>query len=183
MPTATLPTCHPDRKHRAKGLCGSCYVMSRPEYGLRRIPRAVVARLLERQGGRCIYCGRAISLADATAEHIIARSQGGSDDEANLAAACGPCNSRKWADEPPAGVVGALGPAPRPRDERGAAGDITLAEAGELLDRSPATLRNQVKNGRLQARLIGKTWITTRAEVERYRRESLGQVGRPAKGD
>lgn len=59
---------------------------------------------------------------------------------------------------------------------------ITLAEAGELLERSPVTLRAQVRNGRLRARLIGKTWITTRAEVERYRRESLGQFGRPKKG-
>lgn len=58
---------------------------------------------------------------------------------------------------------------------------ITLAEAGDLLDRSPVTLRAQVANGRLRARLIGKTWITTRAEVERYRRENLGQPGRPKK--
>lgn len=56
---------------------------------------------------------------------------------------------------------------------------VTLAEAGALLDRSPTTLRHQVKIGRLQARLIGKTWVTTRAEVERYRRESLGRMGRP----
>src|SRR5262245_11211772 len=57
---------------------------------------------------------------------------------------------------------------------------ITLAEAGALLGRSPTTLRSQVKAGRLRARLIGKTWVTTRVEVERYRRESLGQPGRPA---
>ncbi len=57
---------------------------------------------------------------------------------------------------------------------------LTLAEAGELLGRSATTLRAQVKNGRLQARLIGKTWVTTRTEVERYRRDSLGQPGRPA---
>src|SRR5271166_3895057 len=25
--TARIPDCHPDRKHRAKGLCGSCYSM------------------------------------------------------------------------------------------------------------------------------------------------------------
>jgi hypothetical protein len=56
---------------------------------------------------------------------------------------------------------------------------ITLAEAGEILERSANTLRHQVRNGRLQARLIGKTWITTRAEVERYRRDNLGQPGRP----
>jgi hypothetical protein len=56
---------------------------------------------------------------------------------------------------------------------------LTLAEAGELLDRSPTTLRAQAAAGRLKARLVGKTYVTTRAEVERYRRESLGHPGRP----
>jgi hypothetical protein len=56
---------------------------------------------------------------------------------------------------------------------------ITLAEAAELLGRSPSTLRNQVKAGRLDGRLIGKTYVTTRAAVERYRREHLGRLGRP----
>lgn len=56
---------------------------------------------------------------------------------------------------------------------------LTLAEAAELLGRSATTLRAQAVAGRLRARLIGKTWITTRDEVERYRRENLGNVGRP----
>lgn len=58
---------------------------------------------------------------------------------------------------------------------------MTLAEAAELLGRSPDTLRTQARNGRLEARLIGKTWVTTRAAVERYRETSLGQPGRPPK--
>src|SRR6185369_10299542 len=58
---------------------------------------------------------------------------------------------------------------------------VTLAEAAELLGRAQTTMRNQVHAGRLRARLIGKTWVTTRAEVERYRAESLGQAGRPKK--
>jgi excisionase family DNA binding protein len=56
---------------------------------------------------------------------------------------------------------------------------LTLAEAAELLGRSPTTLRSQVAAGRLRARLVGKTWVTHRAEVERYRRDSIGKVGRP----
>jgi hypothetical protein len=56
---------------------------------------------------------------------------------------------------------------------------LTLAEAAELLGRSPTTLRAQAVAGRLKARLVGKTWVTTKAEVERYRRENLGNVGRP----
>jgi len=56
---------------------------------------------------------------------------------------------------------------------------LTLAEAGELLGIAPVTLRAQAASSRLKARLVGKTWITTRVEVERYRREHLGNVGRP----
>lgn len=56
---------------------------------------------------------------------------------------------------------------------------LTLAQAAALLGRSPTTLRNQVLKGRLRARLVGKTYVVTPREVERYRRESLGRVGRP----
>lgn len=56
---------------------------------------------------------------------------------------------------------------------------MTLAEAAAELGRSPDTLRKQVQRGRLHARLIGKTYVTTRRAVEEYRRRSLGQPGRP----
>ena len=56
---------------------------------------------------------------------------------------------------------------------------LSLAEAGEELGLSPSTLRTQAIKGVLVARCIGKTWITTRDEVARYRREHLGQIGRP----
>jgi predicted site-specific integrase-resolvase len=58
--------------------------------------------------------------------------------------------------------------------------EITLAAAGALLGVSPATLRNQVRNGKLRAMLIGKTWVVAPREVERYRAESLGRPGRHA---
>ncbi len=54
-------------------------------------------------------------------------------------------------------------------------GVLTLAEAAERLGLASDTLRHQAQGGRLQARLIGKTWVTTLEEVERYRRESLGR--------
>lgn len=56
--------------------------------------------------------------------------------------------------------------------------EITLAAAGALLGVSPATLRNQVRNGKLRAVLVGKTFVVTPREVERYRAESLGRPGR-----
>jgi hypothetical protein len=56
---------------------------------------------------------------------------------------------------------------------------LTLAEAADLLGLAPVTLRAQVKAGNLRARLFGKTWVTTRVEVEVYRRDHLGRIGRP----
>jgi predicted site-specific integrase-resolvase len=58
---------------------------------------------------------------------------------------------------------------------------LTLAQAAEELGVAASTLRHQAKAGRLDARIMGKTWITTRREVERYRRENLGRRGRPRK--
>lgn len=56
---------------------------------------------------------------------------------------------------------------------------LTLTEAAALLGVAASTLRHQIANGRLRARMIGKTWVVTPGEVERYRRESLGRRGRP----
>lgn len=55
-----------------------------------------------------------------------------------------------------------------------------LNQAAAELGLAPVTLRAQAANGRFLAKKIGSTWITTSQEIERYRREQLGQVGRPA---
>ena len=57
---------------------------------------------------------------------------------------------------------------------------LTLTEAAALLGLTASTLRHQVQAGRLQARLIGKTYVVTAREVERYRTTSLGRPGRPS---
>ena len=59
-------------------------------------------------------------------------------------------------------------------------GYLTLAEAGARLGLSASTLRSQVRNGRLRAELVGKTWVVAERELERYRAESLGRPGRHA---
>ena len=56
--------------------------------------------------------------------------------------------------------------------------EMTLAAAGALLGLDPATLRNQIHAGKLRGTLVGKTWVVTPREVERYRAESLGRPGR-----
>ena len=50
---------------------------------------------------------------------------------------------------------------------------LTLAQAGDRLGLSAATLRKQVHNGKLRATLVGKTWTVTEREVERYRKENM----------
>jgi hypothetical protein len=54
---------------------------------------------------------------------------------------------------------------------------MSLAEAAAELGIEPVSLRSAIKRGRFQARLFGKTYVTTRTEVERYRRDNLGKGG------
>ena len=49
---------------------------------------------------------------------------------------------------------------------------MTLVEAAALLGVTAATLRQQIANGKLRAKKIGRDWQVTPREVERYRRES-----------
>lgn len=51
----------------------------------------LTAAVLNRDGYRCCWCGGRAT----TAEHIVPRSRGGSDDLGNLAAACLPCNASR----------------------------------------------------------------------------------------
>jgi hypothetical protein len=57
---------------------------------------------------------------------------------------------------------------------------LTLAQAGASLGVAPATLRNQLRLGRLHGRKVGTVWTISEREVERYRAESLGRPGRHA---
>ncbi len=57
---------------------------------------------------------------------------------------------------------------------------LTLTEAADQLGLAASTLRHQVQAGRLRARLVGKTYVVTAGDVERYRREHLGKPGRPS---
>jgi hypothetical protein len=52
---------------------------------------------------------------------------------------------------------------------------LPLAQAAERLDLPPATLRSQIRTGRLRGKLVGMTWTVTAGELERYRRDSLGR--------
>jgi len=59
---------------------------------------------------------------------------------------------------------------------------LTLIQVAEALGLEPSTLRHQIRNGRLRATKVGRDWVVTPREVERYRRERLGQPGRKKTG-
>lgn len=49
----------------------------------------------------------------------------------------------------------------------------TIPQAAERLGLSPQTLRTQVRLGKLKAYKIGRDYIVSDDEIERYRRENL----------
>ena len=55
---------------------------------------------------------------------------------------------------------------------------FTIAEAAERLGLSVSTVRHQAQAGRLRASKVGRDWLVSEREIERYRAESLGKPGR-----
>ncbi len=52
-------------------------------------------RVLERDGYRCVYCGRTFPAEQLTLDHVEPQTRGGDQSEGNLVTACRPCNTRK----------------------------------------------------------------------------------------
>ena len=57
---------------------------------------------------------------------------------------------------------------------------VTVSEAAGRLGISEATIRHQIRNGRMRAHKIGRDWDIQPDELQRYRAESLGKPGRRA---
>jgi 5-methylcytosine-specific restriction endonuclease McrA len=51
--------------------------------------------VLNRDGYSCQYCGRSLSSAELTLDHVLPRCRGGKNTWENVVAACKPCNHRK----------------------------------------------------------------------------------------
>jgi len=48
-----------------------------------------------RDGGRCMYCGKDVSLSNFTFDHILAQHRGGKTNWMNVVVSCMKCNSKK----------------------------------------------------------------------------------------
>lgn len=58
-------------------------------------PGSLRARVLARDGYRCVYCGEFFPEPQLTLDHVEPRMRGGDQSEGNLVAACRPCNALK----------------------------------------------------------------------------------------
>lgn len=60
------------------------------------VPRFTKRRLLQRDKGKCAYCGKEAT----TVDHVIPRSRGGTTDWTNSVASCLKCNHKKGSKTP-----------------------------------------------------------------------------------
>lgn len=77
-----------------------------------RPPRFTRRVLFNRDGWKCVYCGKKLTALDATVDHIVPRSHGGRTSWKNCVTSCKPCNKRK-ADRTPAEAGMRLGVVPK----------------------------------------------------------------------
>ena len=50
------------------------------------------AEVYKRDNGKCFYCGASLTFNEASYEHLLAKTHGGSDNKANMTIACKTCN-------------------------------------------------------------------------------------------
>ncbi len=58
-------------------------------------PQPTKRAIYTRDEGRCAYCGKVVSISDATIDHIVPSSQGGQSTWDNLVNCCNRCNQHK----------------------------------------------------------------------------------------
>jgi len=63
-----------------------------PNHGNMRLNKT---NLFYRDGGICSYCGKELTMADVTQDHVIPRSKGGPTSWNNIVCSCTECNNKK----------------------------------------------------------------------------------------
>ena len=57
------------------------------------MPTKPIERLMFAQGGRCFFCAKALTKAEASVEHLVALTHGGKDGDENCVACCKSLNT------------------------------------------------------------------------------------------
>ncbi len=82
------------------GETSSSFLMPYRKKKRRRSAENTKPSVLKKQNFECYYCDSKISVGDATWDHVIPKSKGGTRSPENLVLACKPCNSRKGDTHP-----------------------------------------------------------------------------------
>lgn len=69
-------------------------------FGIKPKVRFSRENVYARDKGRCQYCQKAVSRAEATFDHVVPRAQGGHTRWENIVIACTPCNQKKGGRTP-----------------------------------------------------------------------------------
>lgn len=77
-----------------------CATTTQLAYTDRVFVRMYREEALSGQKMKCVFCHERITRANATADHLVARSRGGRTERKNIRAACKPCNSAKSNGKP-----------------------------------------------------------------------------------
>jgi 5-methylcytosine-specific restriction endonuclease McrA len=86
----TCPLCGNDFLFlNENGICDHCQTLIKAN----RLSKEKAIWL--RDGKRCRYCGKELSLREKTIDHFVPKSRGGTSDFANLVTACRECNQKK----------------------------------------------------------------------------------------
>lgn len=70
---------------------------------VRQARRDTIYKMSKKKGCgivRCFVCGEPVSYSEATLEHIIPKSKGGTDDMGNLSISHARCNNARGAEDP-----------------------------------------------------------------------------------
>ena len=60
-----------------------------------RVPKVTKKNIWLRDGGHCQYCEKKITLSDATVDHVVPKSKGGTNNWENVTLSCSKCNQKK----------------------------------------------------------------------------------------
>jgi len=141
-------------------------------YTRRPLSTTIRATVWDRSGGVCHHCGKELHpIRDFHVDHVTPVVAGGTDDLGNLVAACVLCNLRKGGKRPPRAPLRDLGTGTVSAER--SARFLTVAEVAARIDRTPATVKRWLRDGKMAGVMLGDRagWRVAEDDLHAYLRQ------------